>query len=252
MNSDAHKKFALVTGAGNGIGKSICLHLEKIGYTIIAVSRNEKHLKEINDTLTNKEHLFFTTDLATKKGCIDLLQFLQKHGMPHVVVNNLRINSERKKLIGLSTAISEINIQENINHLLIIMSAVIDFQRQQKFGRWIGIGSMSNHFSVPGMAIYNMQKSMLEQLLWTLAAEEGKHGITANIVVPGLIATPSVLDNYSKEELDLRSQQNVLQRIGTTDEVASAVAFLASEDASYITGITLPVNGGTHLGWQFL
>lgn len=252
MNSEANKKFALVTGAGTGIGKSICVYLEKIGYKIIAVSRNENHLKEIKETLINKHHLFFITDLVTKKGCTDLLQFLQIHGMPHVVVNNLRIQSERKKLIRLSTAIAEINIQENIEHLLIIMSAVIEFQRKQKFGRWIGIGSMSNHFSVPGMAIYNMQKSILEQLLWTLASEEGRYGITANIVVPGLIATPSVMDNYSKEELDLRSQQNVLQRIGKADEVAAAVAFLAGEDASYITGITLPVNGGTHLGWHFL
>ena len=246
------KKFALVTGAGNGIGKSICLHLEKKGYHIIAVSRNEKHLEEIRTSLTNKNHLFLTAELTTKEGCENLLQFLQENTMPHVVINNLRTHSERKKLIGLSSAITDINIKENIDHLLVIMKSVLEFQRERKFGRWVGVGSMSNHFGVPGMAIYNMQKSILEQLMRTLATEEGKHGITANLVVPGLISTPSVLENYSKEEFDLRSNQNVLQRIGTPDEVAAAVAFLASEEASYITGITLPVNGGNHLAWHFL
>ncbi len=245
-------KFALVTGAGNGIGKAICLHLEKKGYHIIAVSRNEKHLEEIGDNLKNSGHLFLTADLITKEGCAALLEFLQKNTMPHVVINNLRTHSERKKLIGLSAAIADINLKENIDHLLVIMKPVLEFHREQKFGRWVGVGSMSNHFGVPGMAIYNMQKSILEQLMKTLATEEGKHGITANMVIPGLISTPSVLENYSKEEFDLRSNQNVLQRIGTPDEVAAAVAFLASEEASYITGITLPVNGGNHLAWHFL
>ncbi len=246
------KKFAMVTGAGNGIGKAICLQLEKKGYHIIAVSRNEKHLEEISSSLLNKEHLFFSADLITKNGCSGLLEFLQKTSMPHVVINNLRTPSERKKLIGLSSSIVDINIKENIDHLLVIMKPVIEFQREQKFGRWIGVSSMSNYFGVPGMAIYNIQKSILEQLMRTLATEEGKHGITANIVLPGLIATPSVLENYSAEEFNLRSTQNVLQRIGTPDEVAAAVAFLASEEASYITGITLPVNGGNHLAWHFL
>lgn len=245
-------KYALVTGAGNGIGKAICVHLEKKGYHIIAVSRNEKHLEEIRSELANTGHLFFTADLITKKGCENLLEFLQKNVMPHVVVNNLRTPSERKKLIGLSSSIVDINIKENIDHLLLIMKPVIEFQREQKFGRWVGVGSMSNYFGVPGMAIYNMQKSILEQLMRTLATEEGKHGITANMVMPGLIATPSVLENYSTEEFELRSNQNVLQRIGTPEEVAAAVAFLASEEASYITGITLPVNGGNHLAWHFL
>ncbi len=245
-------KYALVTGAGNGIGKAICLHLEKKGYYIIAVSRNENHLEEIRSSLVNKEHLFFSADLITKNGTKGLLEFLQKNAMPHVVINNLRTPSERKKLIGLSSSIVDINIKENIDHLLVIMKPVIEFQREQKFGRWVGVGSMSNYFGVPGMAIYNMQKSILEQLMRTLATEEGKHGITANIVLPGLISTPSVLENYSTEEFNLRSNQNVLQRIGTPDEVAAAVAFLASEEASYITGITLPVNGGNHLAWHFL
>ncbi len=246
------KRYALITGAGNGIGKAICLHLEKKGFRIIAVSRNEKHLEEIQNALIEKEHLFLLTDLVTKTGCENLLAFLQKNEMPHVVINNLRTFSDRKKLIGLSTSLFEFNIKENIDHLLIIMKAVLEFQRTQKFGRWIGIGSMSNYLGVPGMAVYNMQKSILEQLMQTLATEEGKYGITANMVIPGLILTPEVKDKYTEDEFQLRSRQNVLQRIGKPEEVAAAVAFLADEEASYITGINLPVNGGNHLGWQFL
>ncbi|MFI5171701.1 MAG: SDR family NAD(P)-dependent oxidoreductase [Chitinophagales bacterium] len=246
------KRTALVTGAGNGIGIAICNHLENKGYNIIAVSRNQEHLNLIRSSLRQKEHLFLICDLVTPVGCNDLLNFIQENGLPHVVVNNLRTPSIRKKLIGASINVLNSNVKENIDHLLVIMKPVIEFQREEKFGRWIGIGSMSEHFGVPGMAVYNLQKSILESLIKTLATEEGQHGITANMVVPGLISTPAVTENYSEQEFDLRSKQNVMKRIGTVDEVAAAVAFLASEEASYITGITLPVNGGNHLAWNFL
>jgi NAD(P)-dependent dehydrogenase (short-subunit alcohol dehydrogenase family) len=101
------------------------------------------------------------------------------------------------------------------------------------------------------MAIYNMQKAALENCFKTLASEEGKNGITANIIAPGLILTPTVEKNYSTEELALRKKENVMHRIGSPADIAAAVKFLASDDAGYITGITIPVNGGNHLAWQY-
>ena len=244
-------KTALITGAGSGIGKAICMHLEQTGYRILAVSRNATHLSDISSSLKLREHQFLNADLISREGIASLHDFLKVHGLPHTVVCNLSPASPREKLLHLASRINEQAGTEHLQHLFSIMAEVISFQREQKFGRWIGISSMSAHLSVPGMAIYNIQKSSLEQCIKTLAAEEGKYGITANIIAPGFISTPAVLKNYSPDELNKRSNENVMHRIGTPEDVAAAVAFLAGNLAGYITGITLPVNGGNHLGWQY-
>ena len=245
------QKTALITGAGSGIGKAICVQLAAAGHRIIAVSRNVEHLAEIESALNNSAHVMVNVDLTTAVGKSTLLGALQQNGMPHIVVNNLSTSSTRKKLIQLASNISDEIVTENIRHLFAIMPEVIAFQREQQFGRWIGISSMSPYFGVPGMAIYNMQKAALENCFKTLASEEGKNGITANIIAPGLILTPTVEKNYSTEELALRKKENVMHRIGSPADIAAAVKFLASDDAGYITGITIPVNGGNHLAWQY-
>ncbi len=246
------QKTALITGAGTGIGKAICMYLENAGVRIIAASRNTLHLAEIESTLKHDNHIMLNIDLTTSVGKATLLGCLQENGMPHIVVCNLSTSSTRKKLLHLAPLIDESGITENISHLLTIMPEVINFQRSQNFGRWIGISSMSPHFGIPGMAIYNMQKGILENCFKTLASEEGKNGITANIIAPGLIATPALINTYSPEELAKRKLENVMHRIGSPNDIAAAVAFLASENAGFITGITLPVNGGNHLGWQYI
>lgn len=251
MNKNLNKT-ALVTGAGTGIGKSICLQLQQQGMRIIAVSRNTNHLKEIETALNDEQHIMLNVDLISSIGKLTLLTTLQQYGMPHVVICNLNSGSERKQLINLSTQINENALAENISHLFTIMPEVLKFQREQGFGRWIGISSMSPHLGVPGMAIYNMQKGIMENCFRTMATEEGRQGITANIIAPGLIATPTVLNNYTPDELEKREKENVLHRIGTPEEVAAAVGFFASPQAGFITGVTLPVNGGNHLAWQYL
>jgi meso-butanediol dehydrogenase/(S,S)-butanediol dehydrogenase/diacetyl reductase len=243
------KKTALVTGAGIGIGKAICDKLAD-RFRIFAVSRNQNHLNEIALSINNV--LVLKANLVTLEGQELLLGFLKTHGFPHIVISNLSTSSERKKLVSISSSIIQKKLTENIDHLLAIMTPVLEFQRREKYGRWIGISSMSAVLAVPGMSIYNMQKTAMESLFRTLATEEGKYEITANIVTPGIIATPSVLENYTPDKLEQISKQNVMQRAGTPAEVAAAVAFLAGEDATYITGINLPVNGGNHLAWNFL
>ncbi|MBK7440273.1 MAG: SDR family oxidoreductase [Chitinophagales bacterium] len=243
---------ALITGAGSGIGKSIALQLADAGYKIIAVSRNEHHLNEISSALNNAKHITLQADLISDAGCEKLLACLQQNGMPHIVVCNLNSNPPRKKLQQLAAGIQEKSITENIKHLFCIMPEVIQFQRNQQYGRWIGISSMSPHLGVPGMSVYNMQKGVLENCLRTLASEEGKNNITANIIAPGLIATPTVLQNYIPEEMEKRKKENVMHKIGSPDDIAAAVNFLASPQAGFITGITLPVNGGNHLAWQYI
>ena len=250
--SETTRKIALITGAGSGIGKAICLHLENTGHKIIAVSRNNDHLMEIQSALKKKYHILIKTDLISDEGISNLHKCLAHFGQPHVIVSNLNAGSERKKLKQLAPEIEAQKISENMQHLFAIMPDALAFQRQIQFGRWIGISSMSPYFGVPGMSIYNMQKAVMENCFKTLASEEGKYGITANIVAPGLIKTPTVEKNYTLKEIEKRKKENVMHRLGTTDDIAAAVAFLASEQAGFITGTTLPVNGGNHLGWQYI
>jgi NAD(P)-dependent dehydrogenase (short-subunit alcohol dehydrogenase family) len=110
---------------------------------------------------------------------------------------------------------------------------------------------MATHSGLPGKAISNAQKAAMESMFLNLAAEEGKFGVTANLVAPGFITTPSIERTIPKEISEKISGENVLKRAGTPEEVAAAVSFFASPEASYITGATLPVCGGAHLAWNF-
>lgn len=240
------KSTILVAGAGSGIGGAVCRKAYQQNMRVIAVSRNPEHLKELSSVAHT-----IKADLTQHADIQNVLNALQQELMPDIVVLNMSTNNERAKLARRSTLTGN-DIAAPLQYAFDWLPAIVQHQRAQKFGRWIGIGSMSSKLSVPGMAAYNLQKAAMSQLIFTLAAEEGRNGITGNMVIPGMIDTPLVRNNYTEEELALRSKQNVMHRMGTVDEVAAAVMFLASKDAAYITGTELPVNGGNHLGWQYV
>lgn len=243
--------IALVTGAGLGIGHAICRELSSQGATIIAVARNTRNLETLKTTLPDNNHQFWSIDLSTAEGQIILLEKLKAFSYPHIVVINMHIPSEKMKLSQVSATNFSANIAINLEHLFAIMPGTIAFQRKEKYGRWIGISSFATQIGIPGQAVYNAQKSSLESLFKNLAVEEGKYGITANIVSPGIIETPSVNERIPAEILQLLSQCNVMKRAGKPEDVAAAVGFFASPQASYITGINLPVCGGAQLAWNF-
>lgn len=244
-------KIALITGAGAGIGHAICKDLVSRGATIIAVARNENNLQKLKATLPEGNHQFWPIDLSTHQGHNDLLLQLQQFSFPHIVVINLHIPSHKRKLINTDKIAFSENLTGNIDHLFTIMPGTLQFQRTEKFGRWIGLSSFAAQIGIPGQAIYNAQKSAMESILLTLATEEGKYGITSNIVAPGFIQTPSVEERIPKEMMEMVASCNIMKRAGTPEEVAAAVGFFASPDSSYITGITLPVCGGAQLAWNF-
>lgn len=244
-------KIALITGAGAGIGHAICKELSSMGATIIAVARNENNLQQLKTELPQCNHQFWSIDLSDENGHNQLLKNLEQFSFPHIVVINLHIPSDKKKLINITKDSFSDNFTANLDHLFTIMPKVLQFQRSEKFGRWIGISSFAAHIGIPGQAIYNAQKSAMEAVLTSLAAEEGKYGITSNVVAPGIIATPSVQERIPKDIFNLAAQCNVMKRAGTAEEVAAAAGFFASPEASYITGITLPVCGGAQLAWNF-
>lgn len=246
-----HNKIALVTGAGVGIGHAICKALSDDGATIIAVARNENNLQELKQQLSNSTHQYWAVDLATKEGKEKLLSQLEGFGFPHIVVCNIHIPSEKKRLINTTEENFSSSFTANIDHLFPILQKTLQFQRAENFGRWIGVSSFAAQIGLPGQAIYNAQKSAMQSLLLNLATEEGKYGITANIVSPGFIQTPSTEKKIPKEMFDKLASYNVMKRAGKPEEVAGAVAYFASPNASFITGVNLPVNGGAQLAWNF-
>jgi len=246
-----NNKIALITGAGAGIGHAVCKYLAHEGATIIAVARDRDKLQQLQQELSDGAHQYWSIDLANKEGQDQLLQQLSDFGLPHIVVSNLHIASEKKRLINTTTENFSKDFTVNIDHLFAIMQKTLQFQRAENFGRWIGISSFAAHTGLPGQAIYNAQKSAMESLFLNLAVEEGKYGITANIISPGFVQTPSTEQKIPKEIFDKIAGYNVMRRAGKPEEIAAAVSFLASANASYITGVNLPVCGGAQLAWHF-
>lgn len=244
-------KTALITGAGAGIGHAICKTLNNEGANIVAVARNENNLQQLKQELSNNSNQYWALDLGNKEGQTELLKKLEGFGFPHIVVCNIHIRSEKKRLINTLTEDFSKEFTVNINHLFAILEKTLQFQRLENFGRWIGISSFAAHTGLPGQSLYNAQKAAMEALFLNLAAEEGKHGITANTIAPGFIETPSTKKNIPAEMFAKLSAMNITKRAGKPEEIAAAVSFLASPGASFITGINLPVTGGAHLAWNF-
>ena len=249
MNQLDHK-IALVTGAGPGIGHDICRALNASGATVIAVARNADNLKLLKESLPESKHQFWSIDLSIEKGQNELVEKLELFGLPQIVICNLHIPSTKKRIVNMTKELFSKEFTGNIDHLFVLMEKTLNFQRAEKFGRWIGISSFAAQTGISGQTIYNAQKSAMESVFRNLAVEEGKYGITANLVAPGFITTPSTSARIPKEIIEKISTQNCLKRAGTSEEIAAAVNFLASPLAGYITGITLPVCGGAQLAWN--
>lgn len=245
-------KIALVTGAGAGIGHEICKSLAADGATIIAVARNKENLQSLKQQIGEGEHQYLPIDLSKKEGHDELLEKLTAFSFPHIVVVNMNTASPRQLIKKMDNKIFSENFTANLDHVFSIAGPSLAFQKQEGYGRWICISSIASHTGIPGQAIYNARKAAMESVFKNIAVEEGRYGITSNIVEAGIIATPTIHSKISDELFRTISNCNVMKRAGTPLEVASAAAFLASPGASYITGATIPVTGGIYLAWNFL
>src|ERR1700712_4591929 len=130
-----NNKIALITGAGEGIGHAICKALSNDGATIIAVARNENNLQQLQQQLEKSAHQYWAIDLATKEGKEKLSSQLEAFGFPHIVVCNINIPSEKKRLINTTEENFSNNFTANIDHLFMIMQKTLQFQRAENFGR---------------------------------------------------------------------------------------------------------------------
>jgi len=244
------EKVALITGASRGIGKAIALALAcQPNVTIIGSATTETGADSISAYLkeTGAKGQGVVLDIGSALSIDTLLAWFAKStfGMPSILVNNAGVTADN---LFLRMKIEEWEkvINTNLTGTYHLIHGCIRSMVKQRFGRIVNISSVVGVTGNPGQANYAASKAGVIGLSKSLAREVGSRGITVNVVAPGFIDT-DMTRKLSEEQHAKLLEQIPLGRMGSSEDIANAVAFLVSTEAGYITGETLHVNGGMHM-----
>ena len=246
---DLKGRVALVTGASQGIGRACALALAEAGATVAAAARNRDNLAAVEEEISRAGGAAqsFPMDVASeeqiKSACKAVLDAL---GKVDILVNNAGITRDQL-LLRMKRADWEAVLATNLTAAYLLIQQVVGGMLRQRWGRIINITSVVGQMGQVGQANYAASKAGLIGLTMALARELGSRNVTVNAVAPGFIETAMVAALPAEHRKSLLSLVP-MGRLGTDREVAMAVRFLASEDASYITGHVLNVNGGMLMG----
>ena len=236
-------KTALVTGASGGIGKAIATRLHQQGaYVVLHGTSEEKLINLANQLGTNSSCI--TADLSDLQAASSLVESASKlsNSPIDILINNAGFAIDGL-LLRMKVEEWQRVLDVNLTANMILCRTAIRSMIKQKWGRIISISSIVGVTGNSGQTNYSASKAGMIGFCKSLAQEVASRGITVNVVAPGFIETPmtEMLDEKQREKL---LGQVPLGRLGTPDEVASAVIYLATSEASYLTGSTLHVNGG--------
>src|SRR5256714_5483355 len=242
-------RVALVTGASQGIGRACALHLAKAGATVALAARTEAKLSQVADEIANGggKAVAFKMDVANEDEIKSGIRAaIAQLGKIDILVNNAGITHDQL-VMRMKRADWDSVLSTNLSGAFFCIQQVMSSMLKQRWGRIINITSIFGQIGQAGQANYAASKAGLIGLTMAVAREVASRNITVNAVAPGLIQTnmTGAMPQEFKEKI-LKS--NSLGRAGTEMDVANAVAFLASEEASYITGHVLNVNGGMLMG----
>ena len=233
-------KIVLVTGASRGIGLEAAKHFSKEGYKVIGSSRGIFNLGEL---IGDESAISVQLDLMSKESIKNLFEDLKSEDLlPSVLVNNAGITKDQLFLRMKDEDWDDV-IETNLNGLFRVTKAFIKPMVKNKFGRIINISSVAGLMGNSGQANYSSSKSAMVGFSRSLAKELGSRNITSNVVAPGFIETDMTTFLNDDEKVEV-SKNIPMKRFGTVQDVAKCILFLASDEANYITGQTISVDGG--------
>lgn len=248
MQKSNPTKIALVTGASRGIGQGIARALGRKGMVVIGTATTQEGADQISRVFKEEEMQGAGMVLnVTSSASIDavILAIKERYGAVNVLINNAAINQDNLFLRMKEDEWMQV-IETDLHAIYRLTKACIRDMIKHRWGRVITIGSVVGSTGNPGQVNYAAAKAGVIGFSKALALEVGSREITINVVSPGYIAT-DMTKALNDEQRDAIFQRIPMQRIGEIEDVAAAVVFLASEEAGYITGQTLHVNGGMYM-----
>lgn len=242
-------RIALVTGASQGIGRACAIALARAGAAVAVAARNESKLNEVVSEITaaGGTAKAFALDVANEESIKTTAKAVIEHfGSVHILVNNAGITKDTL-LLRMKRADWDDVLSTNLTGTFLLTQALVSSMMKARWGRIINISSVVGETGQAGQANYAASKAGMIGFTKSLARELASRNITANAVAPGYIETAmtAVLDEKQRAAM---LTQIPLNRPGTDEDIANAVRFLASDEAAYITGHVLDVNGGLYMG----
>jgi 3-oxoacyl-[acyl-carrier protein] reductase len=242
-------RVALITGASQGIGRTCALKLSAEGATVAVAARNQEKLDELVKEITANggKAVAFSLDVGDEEQVKTTFKTaLAELGKIDILVNNAGITRDQL-VMRMKRADWDSVLNTNLTSAYLCIQQVMSSMLKQRWGRIINITSIFGQMGQAGQANYAASKAGLIGLTMAIAREVGSRSITCNAVAPGFIET--AMTSGLSDDLKQNALKMIpLARLGKSEDVANAVAFLASEDASYITGHVLNVNGGMLMG----
>ena len=241
-------KTALVTGGSRGIGRGIAERLAAAGAQVVLTSRTAEAAEQVAAELAVDDRRVhgIAMDIADDASVADgVAKTIEDYGTIAILVNNAGITRD-SLLLRLKKEDWDLVLDTNLTGTYRACRAVLSGMIRARYGRIVNVTSVVAHAGNPGQANYVAAKAGTEGLTRSLAREVASRNVTVNCVAPGFIDTDMTraLDDKARESL---LAQLPAKRLGQTDDVAAAVLYLASEDAGYVTGTTLHVNGGMYM-----
>lgn len=241
-------KVALVTGASRGIGRAIALELGRNGAIVVGTATSEAGAEKITAYFKESgiEGFGLALDVGNNESVTSVLaQITERVGAPLILVNNAGITRDNLIMRMKDDEWHDV-INTNLNSLFRLSKGVLRGMTKARWGRIISIGSVVGAMGNAGQVNYAAAKAGLEGFSRALAREVGSRAVTVNSVTPGFIDTDMTRE-LPEAQRDSLTAQIPLGRLGQAEEIAHVVAFLASEGAGYVTGATIPVNGGMYM-----